>query len=333
MKDIARDLGVSVVTISKVLRNHSDIGEETRQRVLNRMKELNYQPNYTARALVTGRTMCVGLVVPDLVHPFFAEVAKWLSACLREQGYGLLIASSDENPEVERDEVNQMLARRVDAIVIASAQTSVDTFREIEQRKTPYVLIDRRYSGLDASFVGTDDELIGQLATEHLMSVGCRRVAHIRGPEISTGAGRYAGYRRTLQRHGLPEQVVTEKSSDAAGDVSGFDAMQTLLSADPRPDGVFCYNDPSAMGAMRAILESGLRVPDDVAVIGCGNVLYAQFLRVPLSSIDQCSGGLGHEAGRLALSLIAAKVPVPPRTILLEPKVVPRESTLGRRLR
>lgn len=333
MKDIARDLGVSVVTISKVLRNHSDIGEQTRQRVLNRMKELNYQPNYTARALVTGRTMCVGLVVPDLVHPFFAEAAKTLSACLRAQGYGLLIASSDENPEVEQEEVNQMLARRVDAIVIASAQTSTGTFRDIEQRKTPYVLIDRRYAGLEACFVGTDDELIGQLATEHLISVGCRRVAHIRGPEISTGAGRYAGYRQTLERHALtvdPQYVVTEESGDAAGDVSGFNAMVTLLGTDPRPDGVFCYNDPSAMGAMRAILEAGLRVPEDVAVIGCGNVLYARFLRVPLSSVDQCSAELGYEAGKLALSLIQAKEPAAPRTVLLEPRVVARESTLGK---
>src|SRR5438270_11175694 len=101
MKDIARDLGVSIVTISKVLRNHADIGDETRQRVLDRIKELNYQPNYAARALVTGRTMSIGLVVPDLVHPFFAEVAKGLSACLRTQGYSLLIASSEENPDLE----------------------------------------------------------------------------------------------------------------------------------------------------------------------------------------------------------------------------------------
>jgi len=113
MKDIARDLGVSVVTVSKVLRNHEDISEETRQRVLKRMKELDYQPNLAARALVTGRTLTIGLVVPDLVHPFFSEVAKGLSSALRIKGYGLLISSSEENPELEREEINQMLTRGV----------------------------------------------------------------------------------------------------------------------------------------------------------------------------------------------------------------------------
>src|SRR5436305_5818755 len=164
MKDIARDLGVSVVTISKVLRNHSDIGEDTRRRVLNRMKELNYLPDFAARALVTGRTMVVGLVVPDLVHPCFAEAAKGLSATLRNQGYGLLIASSEENVEIERSEIEQLLARNVDAIIIASAQWSVESFRMIEERKTPYVLLDRRFVGLHANFVGVDDELVGKLA-------------------------------------------------------------------------------------------------------------------------------------------------------------------------
>src|SRR5215469_4107295 len=125
MKDIARDLGVSVVTVSKVLRNHSDIGPETRERVLRRIKELKYRPNLAARALVTGRTHSVGLIVPDLVHPFFADIAKALSGVLRGRRYGLLISSSEEDPALERDEIDQLLARRVDALIIASAQRTV----------------------------------------------------------------------------------------------------------------------------------------------------------------------------------------------------------------
>jgi len=332
MKDIARELGVSVVTISKVIRNHSDISDETRERVLNRMKELNYQPNYAARALVTGRTMSVGLIVPDLVHPFFAQVAKSLSASLRAQGYGLLIASSEEDPELERDEINQMLARRVDAIIVASAQTSPESFIQLEGRKTLFVLIDRRFEQLDANFIGVRDELMGQLATEHLIAVGCRRIAHIRGPELSTGLGRYAGYMRALKEHRLkarPDYVITEDSGDARGDISGFEAMTKLLSVSPLPDGVFCYNDPSAMGAMQAIERAGIRVPENIAVIGCGNVFYAEFLSVPLSSVDQGSAEMGQHAAELALTLIGSKTPPRPRTVLLEPKVIARASTLG----
>ncbi|HLH04225.1 MAG TPA: LacI family DNA-binding transcriptional regulator [Bryobacteraceae bacterium] len=332
MKDIARDLGVSVVTISKVLRNHGDISEETRQRVLSRMRELNYQPNYAARALVTGRTMSVGLVVPDLTHPFFAQVAQGLSAFLRTQRYGVLLASSEEDPELERNEIEDMLARHVDALIIASVQWNVETFRRIEERHIPYVLIDRQFAGLSANFVGADEEVIGSLATEHLISVGCRRIAHVRGPELSPGMGRYAGYKRALDRHRIdfvPEYVAMEETGDVAADLSGYKAMKALLETNPRPDGVFCYNDPSAMGAMQAVIERGLRVPQDVAVIGCGNVLYAQFLRVPLSSVDQNSAELGRSAGELALSLIGQKMPRP-KTILLESKVIARESTIGR---
>ncbi len=330
MKDIARDLGVSVVTVSKVLRNHSDIGEETRERVLKRMKELNYQPNLAARALVTGKTYTVGLIVPDLTHPFFAEVAKGLSQVLRKKGYGLIISSSEEDAELERQEIEQLLARRVDALIIASAQWTVESFRHIEERKTPYVLLDRQFAGLAANFVGVDDVAVGAMATGHLLAGGCKRVAHIRGPEVSTALGRLEGYRQALAARGLappPGCIVAGASGDNRGDVSGYRAMRQLLALEPRPDGVFCYNDPTAMGALKAILEAGLRVPEDLAVIGCGNVLYAELLRVPLSSVDQDSASIGEHAAKLALSLVESKSQPRPKTVLLEPRLVVRQSS------
>jgi len=170
MKDIAQDLGVSVITVSKVLRNHPDISEATRDRVLRRMKELNYRPNLAARALVTGKSYSIGLVVPDLVHPFFAELGKGISRVLRERGYGLMISSSEENAGLEQQEIDQMLARGVDALIVASTQLTVESFRQIEERRVPYVLLDGQFTGLPANFVGIDDERAGLLATEHLIS-------------------------------------------------------------------------------------------------------------------------------------------------------------------
>src|SRR6266704_2633710 len=128
MKDIAEGLGLSVVTISKVLRNHPDIAEETRERVLERIKELDYQPNTMARSLVTGRSFLIGLIVPDLLHPFFAEIAKSLSAVLGKSGYSLIIASSDEDPEVEAREIQHLVARQLDALVIASSGSDTVAF-------------------------------------------------------------------------------------------------------------------------------------------------------------------------------------------------------------
>jgi LacI family transcriptional regulator len=329
MKDIASDLGLSIVTVSKVLRDHPDISAETRDRVLKRMKEVNYRPNLAARALVTGRTYSIGLVVPDLVHPFFGEVAKGMSRALRKRGYNLVISSSEEDPDLEQQEVDQLLARRVDALIIASAQTGAQMLRHIEEHKTPYILIDRRIGALNANFVGVDDVAAGQLATTHLIKIGRRRIAHIAGPSVSTAKGRLDGYRRALAAEQIasnPDYLIAREHGDDASDRSGYEAMRKLLEIAPRPDAVFCYNDPTAMGAMEAILEHGLRIPEDIAIVGCGNVRYAGFLRVPLTSIDQQSEDIGDRSAKLALTQIDAKGNARPKTVLLEPKLIVRQS-------
>ena len=330
MKDIARDLGVSVVTISKVLRNHPDIGDETRERVLTRVKELQYRPNLAARSLATGRTYLVGLVVPDLLHPFFAEIAKALSDVLKANGYYLLISSSDEDPELEHREVDQLLARRLDGLIIASCRPTADLFFRIEKQKTPYVLIDRSLPGLSANFVGVDDEAVGMLATKHLIAIGCKRIAHIRGPETSPGVRRLEGYKRALAISGQrvnDNYIIPELKGDVGTRQRGAEAMGQLLSLKPRPDGVFCFNDPLAMGAMNHALDQGLRIPEDIAVIGCGNLHYDDSLRVPLSSIDQHSQRIGEEAARVTLGILSAKVPPKPEVIVLQPELVVRRST------
>ncbi len=330
LKDIAQDLNVSVVTVSKVLRNHFDIGEATRERVLRRMKELNYRPNLAARTLVTGRTYMVGLVVPGLVHPFFAAIAKEISKEIRPHGYSLVIASSEEDPALERQEIDLLLARQVDALIIASAQATVESFLDIESRNVPYLLIDRQLPGVCADFIGIDDELAGFLATEHLIQEGYQRIAHIRGPALSNGVARYAGFARALRAHGCklqPQYVVAGTAIDDCGDVSGFDAMNELLKQDPRPDAVFCFNDPAAIGAMKAVLEAGLRIPGDIALMGVGNTRHSELLRVALSTVDQDSTAIGMRAAHLALKLINAKTKPKQTNLILKPALVIRESS------
>ena len=330
MKDIAQSLGVSVVTVSKVLRNHSDISAKTRKRVLQRMKELNYHPNPAARALVTGRTNLIGLVVPDLLHPFFAQVAKAISARLRSHEYSLIIASSEDDPHLEKDEIEQILARRVDALVVASTQPNGENVRRIEQSQVPCVLLDRKIPGSSASFVGIDDVMAGSLATGHLVEVGCKTIAYLGGSAVSTAVDRQAGYVATLAKHGLtlpPQYVVAHEHTDDSGETSGYTGMKHLLTLSPRPNGVFCYNDIIAMGAMRAILDAGLRIPQDVAIVGCGNFDYDDLLRIPLTSIDQDSEGLGLNAAKLAIGLTKRKPNAPPKNLLMPVKLVVRASS------
>jgi LacI family transcriptional regulator len=332
LKDIARDLELSVVTVSKVLRNHPDISEHTKKRVLKRMKELNYQPNYAARALITGRTWTMGLIVPDLLHPFFANIANAMSVEIRGQGYGVLIASSDEESEIEQQEIQQLLARRVDVMIVASTQSSTESFRQIEAQGVPYILLDRRFQELPANFVGVDDRVVGLLATSHLIEQGCKRIAHIRGPEVSTAFGRLEGYKEALAAHNmapLPDHIVPiGTSGDHRGEMGGYEAAQILLSAKHRPDGIFCFNDPVALGAMRAILDAGLRIPDDVAVVGCGNLAYSDFLRIPLSSVDQGGAKIGKTAAVMALKLAQSHSQTSLKTKLVQPSVVVRASSL-----
>jgi LacI family transcriptional regulator len=330
MKDIAKDLGISQATVSKVLREHPDIGEETRRRVLERVKELDYQPNSLARSLVTGRSYLIGLVAPSLLHPFFAQIAKSLSNEIRDKGYSLIVSSSEEDPELEREEISRLLARRLDALVVASSGANLEQFQRMDSKAQPYVLIDRDLTGLAANFVGINDEKVGRLATEHLINIGCRRVAHIRGRENSTGSGRIEGYRRALQNHGIPyleDFVVRSDHTDTNTTSQGAKAMRLLLDRDPKPDGVFCFNDPLAIGAMSTILEAGLKIPEDIALIGCSNLPNNDWLRVPLSSIDQHSQMIGQRAAELVLSLIESKQTPRARTIILEPTLVVRAST------
>jgi LacI family transcriptional regulator len=322
MKDIAAELNVSVVTVSKVLRNHSDISAATRERVLQRMKELDYRPNLAARTLVTGRTFMIGLVVPELVHPFFAEIARTLSQTIRPKGYNLVIACSEADPELERQEIESLMARQVDALVLASAQTGALAL----SHRTPVVLIDRKLSGVAANFVGVNDEKVGYLATRHLIEMGYRRIAHIHGPDLSPGIQRFEGYRRALTEAGrpvLPEYIVNSSEHD----VEGYDAMRKLLALDPRPDAVFAFNDPVAIGALKAILQAGLRVPQDVALIGVGNFRHADLLRVPLSTVDQANTAIAEQAAKLVLKLIESKTQPAPKSILLDPSLVIRESS------
>lgn len=332
LKDIAYDLNLSVVTVSKVLRDHPDISEETRKRVLKRMKEVNYQPNFAARSLITGQTWTIGLIVPDLLHPFFAQIAKAISAEIRKKGYSLFISSSDEDPDLERQEILQLLARRVDVLLIASAQWTVESFRLIEEKKIPYILLDRRFTGLESNFVGVDDREVGILATSHLIEQGCLNIAHLRGPEISTATGRLEGYKHALAAAHLSSQpghiLSIGTSGDHLGERGGYEATKKLLTNKVRPDGIFCFNDPVALGTMRAILDAGLRIPDDVAVVGCGNLLYSDFLRVPLTSIDQGSKQIGKRAAALALKLAHNKTAIRPRSELILPSLVVRSSSI-----
>ncbi len=192
------------------------------------------------------------------------------------------------------------------------AKSDSDGLRRILDEGVPLILVDRSFKGLRANSVGTDDVRMGEMATEHLIGLGRRIIAHIGGQTVSTSNDRLSGYRKALARHKIKlseKYIVRHRLGDKAADNTGRKAMEMLLLLNPRPEAVFCYNDPTAVGAMNAILAAGPRIPEDIAIIGCGNIRYADSFRVPLSSVDIPRKPLGQHAAGIALQMTCKTKP------------------------
>ncbi len=328
MKRVARELGVSVTTISKVLNNHADISESTRGRVLAKVDELGYRRNAVARSLTLGRTHTLGIVIPDLMHSFFVEIVSGLESVASARGYGLLLCSSGENPEKERTELEMLRSRQVDGIVLASAEgsASVALLERLTHSGTAVVMIDRDdHPQVRCHRVLTDDEQVGRLAAGHLLDRGRRAIAHIAGSDMEHARRREQGWRAALRARGI-EPAAAWRVQAGFMEHDGYRGMKQLLEVRPRIDSVFAANDPAAIGAMKAIWEAGLRVPEDVAVVGAGDIAFLDLLRVPLTTVSWSRRDQGISAAELLLDAMEGRVGDEPRRVIIPPRLVPRES-------
>ncbi len=313
MKRIAGELGVSITTVSKVLNHHGDISDATRTRVLAKVEELGYQRNAVARSLSLRRTHTLGIVIPDLMHSFFVEVIAGIEPVASLRGYGLLLCSSGEDPHKERAELEMLRGRQVDGVVVASAHGSgnTDILQHLVKHGTTIVMIDRDdHPSVKCHRVLTDDEQVGQLATSHLLDAGRRAIAHIGG---------------ALKARGLkaPEEWIVRGGFMES---DGYRAMKRLLTVRPRIDAVFAANDPAAIGAMKAMWEAGLRVPDDIAIVGVGDIALGDLLRVPLTTVAWSRRDQGRHAAELLLNGLDLDED-PPQRIVIPPRLTVRESS------
>jgi LacI family transcriptional regulator len=329
MIDIAERLGVAVTTVSKALADDPAISELTRTAVRRAAKELGYRPNTVARNLVRGvRGALVGFLVPEILNPFFAQVGQGILLSLREQDFGLAVGSCEDDAAIEAGEVERLMDRGVEGLLLATSQAPDAAVHYLLRHDTPVVLVDRRLEAIDAPFVGVDDRLIGRMATEHLIELGCRRIAHIGGERVSTAVDRLAGFRDALAGHGLAHVNGGEVICGGPGNArqEGAQAMRELLLRDERPDGVFCCDDFRAIGALSAILDAGLHIPHEIRVVGVGNHAHTDFLRVPLTTVDQNCEAIGDRAGRLLLSALRGQ---PGASEWIAPRLVVRQSTVA----
>jgi LacI family transcriptional regulator len=327
MRRIAEELGVSVTTVSKVLNEHADIGPATRERVLKKVEELGYRPNAVARSLSLRRSHTLGVIIPDLMHSFFVEIVASIESVVSNRGYGLLLCSSGEDARKERRELEMLRARQVDGLVVASADAgNADLLQQFTALGAALVMIDRDdQPELNCHRVLTDDALVGRLATDHLIALGRKAIGHLAGPPFIHARRREEGYREAMRGHRVaqnPDWVVPAGFLEAGG----YRAMKQLLKVTPRVDAVFAANDPTAIGAMKAIWEAGLRVPDDIAVVGAGDIAHGDLLRVPLTTVGWSKEELGKRAAELILDQIGPHPAGPFRRIVVPPRLVIRES-------
>ncbi|WP_336214601.1 LacI family DNA-binding transcriptional regulator [Nonomuraea sp. LPB2021202275-12-8] len=320
IRNVAERAGVSKSLVSLVLRGSPHVSEHRRQAVLQAARELGYRPNAVARSLVEGRTHLVGALVADLHNPFYAEFLDGLQESLHGDGLRMLIGNSQWDPAFEDEAVEAFLELRVDGLVLLGIAPTSETLIEATAY-TPTVVVGERDIELDSVDIVVDDDRLGaRLAIDHLVESGHKRIAHIEGPRPS----RCEGYLVAMRRHSLAPYIMVE-AADSTED-GGRSAALALLTRDPRPTAIFAANDVVALGVLSAADELGLRVPEDLSVVGYDNTHLSAAGRISLTSVDQPRRAMG----RAAAALLSDRITNPATSARLReitPELIVRRST------
>ena len=337
IKDVAVEAGVAVGTVSRVLSGRGYASDESRRRVLRAAKELGYRPHGLARSLKLQRTDTVGLLITDIVNPFYSLLAAGVLECARKLGYHVIVAATDEEPELEREYLEVLMEERAAGVIAVPTGKNVRCWREALELGTEVVLVDREVSGLaEADVVLVDNVRGAQDAVAHLLDLGHRRIGVITGPlETTTGAGRLEGYRRAHQQAEVPvdESLVHVVSFKRE---SGIHAAEALLSLPNPPTAIFAGNNALGEAVLTVIREQSLNIPSDISLVMFDDVPWACHTSPRLTVVNQPTHDLGYIGmevldRRLRAQEEGAQI-ARQKTILL-PELIIRESCAGPRMR
>jgi LacI family transcriptional regulator len=326
IKDVAREAGVAVGTVSRAFNDSGPIREETRRRILTAAETLRYVPNSAARSLITRRTMTIGVLLPDLYGEFFSEVIRGIDAQAQRHHYHLLVSSS-HNDGTEIRAALRAMRGRVDGLIVMSPHIDARTLEANLPPQIPVVLLNCRVEDEAYDSINVDNFGGAYEMTDHLLSAGHRRIAFIRGPNDNFDAEeRLRGYRSALSEHGVQPQLAWEMEGDFTK-AGGERATRELLELRPRPTAVFGANDSTAIGVLSAVRAAGWSVPDDVAVAGFDDTPVARYLTPPLTSVGVSIIGLGRLATDKLLRAIAERNEHEKRNEILPARLMVRAST------
>jgi len=325
IKDVAELAGVHPSTVSRVINNDSRISEKTKEKVILIINKLGYTPNAIARGLKTKRTYTLGMLIPDITNPFFAEIARGAEDAANTNGFNIILCNTDDKLKKERIYLEILKGKRVDGLILGTAHIKDKSILELEKKKFPYILVCRGIKELEKNCVIVDDVGGGTIATEHLIKLGHRRIAHIAGPlKVRGSINRLEGYKLALKKHQIEykEELVEEGDFRING---GYQAMKKFLKLVEPPTAIFAANDLLALGAMQAIQKKKYHVPKDFSIIGFDDIRLASFVYPPLTTIRQPMLEMGELAVKMLIKIIE-EGEFNQRKEVLESKLIIRES-------
>lgn len=337
LKDIAEELGISIPSVSRALNNKPDIGKATKRKVFELAKKLNYQPNQFAINFKNQQSFIIGVIIPQIVHHFFSNVISGIINEAEKRGYNIMLFQSNESFESELKGVETFQKSMIDGLIISLSDNTqkVDHLKYLQEHNVPVILIDRITDEIDAAKIICDDYQGAYIATEHLINLGKNKIAHITGSLTPhTTKERLRGYEAALKNHHLKIHERYIKQCNLESREEGYKATLALLAEKEIPDGIFCATDINAVGAIEAIKEKGIKIPENIAVIGFSDWEMASVVDPPLSSVSQPD----YEMGKKAIELIIEEIqltrdnkPIKYETLVMETSLIMRESTIGKK--
>jgi DNA-binding LacI/PurR family transcriptional regulator len=332
IRDVARLAGVSAITVSRVINKKGYVSLGTRDKVKRAIRALDYHPNVLARSFVTGESRMIALIIPDITNQFYATVARGVQDAAKDKGYHLLLCNTDGNQEEELEYMGMARERRIDGLAITPPETSENKksdryLQQLRGESFPIVMIGQRMDSPEIDIIKTDNQGGAHQAITYLIGQGHRRIAFIGGPLFQGGGpDRLRGYRQALKDHGLEadENLILEGNPQ---EDDGYRLARQLLAMPERPTAIFALNDMMAIGTLRASHEAGVKVPEELSVIGYDDIPLASLVVPRLSTVAQPKYELGKMAGDLLIDRIRKKGPEGWQSITLNTKLVIRDST------
>ncbi|WP_396143030.1 LacI family DNA-binding transcriptional regulator [Flavobacterium sp.] len=335
LKQIAETLGISITTVSKALKNYPDVSAKTKKKVLELAQTLQYTPNSFAVNLRTRESRTIGLIIPEVVHHFFSNVINGIIAEAEKNGYLVIILQSNESLELEKKQVDLLINKRVDGIIMSLSNESNDDehIKDIIRREIPFVMFDKISKLINCSKVIINDQKAAFEAVEHLISKGCKKIAHIRGPvNPQNSIDRFLGYKKAIEKNNLNfDSKLVYTCKNVTFD-EGKEFAAQIIKDHPDVDGIFVITDLVAVGVIAYFNENNINVPNQIKVIGFSNWFMSQVITPKLSTIDQPSYEMGVNSFNLLLEEINQRkelLEFKPKTIELQTSIIERESTLG----